>query len=172
MFIPNTSILYIENFIDQSMVDELNALIRSDYDDFYVKEVASKSVESRTFVFDEKYNHIIQHIYDKSSEALHKYYDTESEFKWQNRINHFYPGKFFPLHVDNMFESEVTHGCVFYINDEYEGGEIYYPELGIEIKPPANSFIMHPVLPDHIHGVKMVTSGDRFTVSYFAFSEI
>lgn len=172
MFLPNTSILYIENFIDQDMLDELRSLIDSDYSDFYMKEIFSQNLESRSFVFDDRYTAIVSHIHQKACDALSEYYDTTSKFKWKDRINHFYPGKFFPPHIDNHFEPEVTHGSIFYINDDYKGGEVYYPELGIEIKPAANSFLAHPVLPDHIHGVKMVEDGNRYNITFFAFPEI
>ena len=53
----------------------------------------------------------------------------------------------------------VEYGVVVYYNDNYRGGEIDYPELGISIKPKAGSLIMHagnilngtlPVLDDQI----------------------
>lgn len=172
MFLPNTSILYIKNFIDQDILDDLKSLIDSDYDDFYAKEIVSERLESRSFVFDSKYDDIVNHIYQKACAVLDEHYDTTSKFKWKDRINHFYPGKFFPPHIDNHFEPEVTHGSIFYINDDYEGGEVYYPELGIEIKPAANSFLVHPAIPDHIHGVRAVTAGDRYNITFFAFPEI
>lgn len=52
---------------------------------------------------------------------------------------------------------------LIYINDDYEGGEIYFPELGVEIKPKAGDLIMFPDNPNFIHGVKPITSGVRFT---------
>ena len=67
MFIKDTSILYIENFIDEDMLDTLKSLIMSDYDDFYAKEIVSERLESRSFVFDSKYDDIVNHIYQKAS---------------------------------------------------------------------------------------------------------
>lgn len=50
----------------------------------------------------------------------------------------------------------VRYGVVIYYNDDYEGGEISYPELGIVHKPKAGSLIMHG--GNILHGPLDVTS--------------
>jgi predicted 2-oxoglutarate/Fe(II)-dependent dioxygenase YbiX len=57
---------------------------------------------------------------------------------------------------------------VLYLNDEYSGGEIYYPNLDIEIKAPAGSLVIHPSDILHTHGVRKVLGGSRFTMTMFA----
>lgn len=37
----------------------------------------------------------------------------------------------------------IRYGIVIYYNDDYVGGEIYYPSLGISHKPKARSLVMH-----------------------------
>jgi hypothetical protein len=37
----------------------------------------------------------------------------------------------------------IRYGICIYFNDDYEGGELYYPELGITHKPKARSLVMH-----------------------------
>lgn len=172
MFISNTSILYLENFIDQDMLHTLKSFIMSDYDDFYAKEIVSERLESCSFVYDDKYKDIVEHIYQKASAVLQEFYGDQSYFRRKDRINHFYPGKSYPPHVDNVFQPQVMHGAIFYINDGYEGGEVYYPELGLEIKPAANSLIIHPAKKEYLHGVREVTKGDRFAITFFAFPKI
>ena len=54
---------------------------------------------------------------------------------------------------------------IFYPNDDYEGGEIYFPNQGLEIKPKANMLVFFP--GDVNYGVSEVKSGIRYTVSTF-----
>lgn len=54
---------------------------------------------------------------------------------------------------------------LIYINDDYEGGEIYFPDRNIEIKPKANMFISFPGNTHYLHGVKTVKNNARFSLS-------
>lgn len=56
---------------------------------------------------------------------------------------------------------------LFYYNDEFEGGELYYPDHDIVIKPSPGLAVAHPGDVFYLHGVKMVTSGERFTTPSF-----
>jgi hypothetical protein len=66
------------------------------------------------------------------------------------------------IHIDNQSHMEypIFWGSVTYINDDYEGGEIYYPDYGYWYKPKAGSTVFHS--GNTKHGVKKVTAGDRF----------
>jgi hypothetical protein len=66
------------------------------------------------------------------------------------------------VHIDNQghMESPIMWGSVTYLNDEYEGGEIYYPDYEYWYKPVAGSMVLHR--GNTRHGVKKVTSGERF----------
>ena len=56
---------------------------------------------------------------------------------------------------------------LFYYNDDFEGGEIYFPQHDIEIKPKAGMAVMFVGDVNYLHGVRMVTSGFRFTTPSF-----
>jgi predicted 2-oxoglutarate/Fe(II)-dependent dioxygenase YbiX len=56
---------------------------------------------------------------------------------------------------------------IFYINDDYEGGEIYHVNQNSVIKPKAGSAIFFPGDMHYLHGIKKVTSGIRFTSPFF-----
>jgi len=40
-------------------------------------------------------------------------------------------------------DHHIRFGLLFYFNDNYEGGELYYPELNIKIKPDPGSLFIH-----------------------------
>jgi predicted 2-oxoglutarate/Fe(II)-dependent dioxygenase YbiX len=78
-------------------------------------------------------------------------------------------------HADNIEQDGVTpnatpwrsHGAVLYLNDDYEGGELFYPNLGIEIKPKSRMLAVHRADINQTHGVKTVIGGIRHTISTF-----
>jgi len=58
-------------------------------------------------------------------------------------------------------------GCIYYLNDDYEGGEIYFPNHDITLKPKPNTLVFFPGNHDYLHGVYPVKSGIRYTLSSF-----
>jgi predicted 2-oxoglutarate/Fe(II)-dependent dioxygenase YbiX len=50
-----------------------------------------------------------------------------------------------------------TWSGIYYINDDYEGGELYFPELDWNFKPKADTLLMFPSTSRYIHGVNKVT---------------
>lgn len=56
---------------------------------------------------------------------------------------------------------------IFYINSDYEGGELYFPLQGIEFKPKARAAYFFPGDKNYIHGVRPVLSGERYTSPFF-----
>jgi predicted 2-oxoglutarate/Fe(II)-dependent dioxygenase YbiX len=56
---------------------------------------------------------------------------------------------------------------VFYWNDDFEGGELYYPQHDMVVKPEPGLAVIHPGDINYLHGVKIVTSGERYTSPAF-----
>lgn len=71
----------------------------------------------------------------------------------------------------NAFEIN-KYVAILYLNEDYEGGELYFPDHEIEFRPAANSLIIFPGGVENMHGVKEITSGTRYTmVSFWDFAE-
>lgn len=47
--------------------------------------------------------------------------------------------------------------------DEYDGGDLFFPEHGWTYRPPAGSAVVYPTTVDYVHGVKPITRGIRYT---------
>jgi len=69
-----------------------------------------------------------------------------------------------PPHVDqdNGFEQRMF-AAVGYLNDDYEGGEIYFPEINESIKPKAGMLVAFHCAPRHRHGVRATKGRLRYT---------
>ena len=76
-------------------------------------------------------------------------------------------GQEMKTHSDRGLGVKFKYGLVLYLNDDYEGGEIFYPNAGIELKPQACSLVMHPAHEGYRHGVKKVSAGTRYSMTSF-----
>jgi hypothetical protein len=89
-------------------------------------------------------------------------------------INKYLPGVYMGPHVDYEGEGRTTLipsvSMVFYLNDDYEGGVIEFPEQGISIKPEAGSLVVFPSRKPYYHDPKPVISGTKYMVPLFWFN--
>jgi predicted 2-oxoglutarate/Fe(II)-dependent dioxygenase YbiX len=53
---------------------------------------------------------------------------------------------------------------VYFLNDDFAGGELFFPVLDLVIRPEAGTLVCFPSDHHYIHGVRPVTSGYRYTV--------
>ena len=73
-------------------------------------------------------------------------------------------GQYFTNHIDDHPSYHRRVSSVYYINDDYEGGEINFPRFNISYKPEANEMIVFPSTYVYNHSVSEVTSGTRYAV--------
>ena len=59
--------------------------------------------------------------------------------------------------------------CTFYINDNYDGGDVQYYINGdvINYKPEAGSIVIFPSSEPYWHGVKTITNGNKYFIRNF-----
>ena len=70
------------------------------------------------------------------------------------------------LHIDQD-KPFVQLTSVLYFNDEFEGGEIYFPDFDFVYKPKMGSAIFFPTFTKesaYEHGVTEITKGRRYTM--------
>ena len=66
----------------------------------------------------------------------------------------------------NAFEIN-KYVTLLYLNEDFGGGELFFPDHKLEIKPKKGMLISFPGGHENIHGVKEVTSGERHTMMAF-----
>jgi hypothetical protein len=88
------------------------------------------------------------------------------------------PGQFQKPHADKELHEGPDAGLpndfpnydlssLFYLNDDYEGGELYFPNQGVKFKPKKGAAYFFPGDMQYIHGVTEVKSGVRYTCPFF-----
>ncbi len=63
---------------------------------------------------------------------------------------------------ERLMDRDVSF--LFYLNDQYGGGELEFPELGLTIKPKKGMMIAFPSYKEFAHKVHPVTWGHRYTL--------
>ena len=56
------------------------------------------------------------------------------------------------------------YSSLVYLNDNYEGGELVFPEYNLNIKPKAGDIITFPTNAMYLHAVNKIKSGTRYNV--------
>jgi hypothetical protein len=88
------------------------------------------------------------------------------------------PGQYQNPHADKELHEGENRGKpndfpyydiagLFYLNDDYEGGELYFPNQGIKFKPKRGAAYFFPGDMNYIHGVTEVLSGIRYVSPFF-----
>lgn len=76
-------------------------------------------------------------------------------------------GKVSMTEINNFSSIFIEYAALTYINTDYEGGEIYFPDHDIEIRPSAGDAIFFPGTEMYMHGVRKITSGKRIALMTF-----
>lgn len=74
-------------------------------------------------------------------------------------------GQHFDLYPDE--DNETILSAVFYLNDNYEGGELNFPQHDIKIKPESGSLIFFPSTADFMHESIIIEKGLKYCVPLF-----
>jgi hypothetical protein len=109
----------------------------------------------------EMLNKIFQLVYKRSVEL----YDVAINpfHKSALHIVKFVEGFHLGPHVDTL-SSEGNHiASVYYLNDDYTGGEINFPDHKLKIKPKPNSLIIFPGNENYLHEVRKIVGNDRYS---------
>jgi hypothetical protein len=78
----------------------------------------------------------------------------------------------FQVHTDHGFSYTCTMSSVMYLNDEYDGGELWFPYLDLEFKPEYGDIVLFPSTYIFAHAAKPVTSGVKYSaVTMFDYND-
>ena len=122
------------------------------------------------------YNRVCSDLPENIENMLHFIFKTGKE-----KINESYPikcGDYNPsfisltvwkpamsmhAHVDDYVYKNYNYAAVFYINDDYENGDINFINFDKKIKPKANTLMIFPGHDQYLHEVKTITRKHRYT---------
>lgn len=124
--------------------------------------------------------HIMKATIDRSTAKVGAFYElTAPIYADLLQIVQWREGLFMNPHADGMRPDGTPHefahrkfGCIIYLNDDYEGGELYFTRLDTAIRPKAGMLVAFTGGFHHEHAVLKVTKGLRMTMpTFFTFDE-
>lgn len=122
----------------------------------------------------------IKNIYDDYNLVLVKCltdyearYNFKMEFMESINFVKYNPGQHFNVHTDSGFSYFCTLSSVGWFNDDYDGGELWFPYLNLTFKPQKGDVLFFPSTYIYAHGSKEVNKGIKYSaVTMFNYNEI
>jgi len=133
--------------------------------DFKFKKTDIEKDESEESI---KLQSIWQDCYDRQKTAVDDYCKRFNIYNlryWEafNFIK-YEQGHHFMEHHDHGFSYNCTLSLVAYINDDYEGGELFFRLQGINYIPKAGDVVLFPSNFMYPHQAKVVHSGTKYSL--------
>ena len=122
------------------------------------------SVVNMSELFFINLNNIFFEGFDPIEKDYMNTYGIGSEWHDSYGILKYGEGQQFTNHIDDHPSYHRRVSTVYYLNDNYKGGEINFPRFNIVFKPQANQMIVFPSTYVYNHSVSPVTEGERYAV--------
>ena len=139
-----------------------------DYRDCYDFKYKKEDIESDTSLGSKVLQDIWQEVYDRQKPAADHYCKEHKvgELKYWEAFNFvkYEVGQHFQEHSDHGWSYNCTVSLVNYINDDYEGGELYFPKWDITFSPDAGDLVVFPSNFMYSHKAMPVTSGTKYSI--------
>lgn len=158
--------------LTETHYDENGVMI---YDSSYWE---NRVATSRTLVKnDERINPIIEKLQERLKAEVDEFFGVDA-WPTSPAIVRWFEGQYQLPHADKELHEGENAGKpndfpyydiagLFYLNDDYEGGELYFPKQDIQFKPKAGAAYFFPGDLNYIHGVTEITKGIRYVVPFF-----
>lgn len=100
-------------------------------------------------------------------------YNFKMEFMEAINFVKYNSGQHFQVHTDSGFSYFCTLSSVGWFNDDYDGGELWFPYLNLKFKPQKGDVIFFPSTYIYAHGSLEVTQGTKYSaVTMYNYNEI
>jgi len=134
---------------------------------------AQKRINIPVKTDDENLNNACEYIY--KSLRSEKFFEAGNYYAKQHGgvVTDFFPsilsryavGNGMSDHIDSIGDPEggvLGISCIIYLTDNYDGGEIVFPNHNISLKPEAGSAMMFSSYEPYIHRVNPISSGIKY----------
>jgi hypothetical protein len=108
-------------------------------------------------------NNILKEAIIESSNDYANIYQAELGMLMPISVSKYSTTKSMGPHVDDYGnEDNPNISVVLYLNDDYEGGELYFKDQDVKIKPEAGSIVIFPSIEPYYHESLPVVSGTKY----------
>ena len=153
----------INNFLTEEDLKEVFKIIDATEEGAWFSEEASGD---KGFWYGKNLQFKTETVFNKINSKMEDLFESYHYYPPEILLQRYKKGDFINQHTDQWIPDlgyYVGYGLCLYYNDDYVGGELEYPDLGLKVKPKKNSLYIHG---GHIlHGSKPVLSDD---IRYFS----
>lgn len=103
-------------------------------------------------------------IHNRIKDFISKSFNSEA-YADQIGINKAPANSWQMAHIDHVSHLDRIAGCVVFLNDNFEGGEPFYPYYGEMTTPKKGMIYAHDPGHSHLHGVTQTRGNTRYTIS-------
>lgn len=178
-----SDVIVVEDFLSKDDLNELHKIINSlseeDWNIEYTKNlkrfclekfgredvenlVAEGKFEITRGWHDKNYqiegNPIIEGIIEKLNKFV-KSVDPTLEASGLKTFQRMQESVELKAHTDQHTDPSIRYATIIYLNDEYNGGELFFSNKDLELKPKPGSLVIFPGTDEFNHGVRHVQSG-------------
>ncbi len=135
---------------------------RNCQDFIYTKDMLGERNSENSDLMD-----IHDNVYSAIRECLDDYqtmYTVNINFIGAFNMVKYGPGEKFNAHSDDGEPYRCTVSTVGYINDDYDGGDLYFDKFDINVKPEAGDLILFPSSYIYSHASIPVKSGIKYAI--------
>jgi len=163
-YFKDTDIFVIENFLSNKELDYFENKIKN----------AKWDIEQRWYPWNYNVEPIDEEVTNKIINRIQSLFTQKYYWMGSHIIQRIRDGNGMDEHLDksDLLEQQNSMGVAIYLNDNFEGGEIYYPNLNISYKPLRGALICHPGTIEYTHGVKTVSGNDRYILSSYGLKAV
>jgi|GEM_PF-2198072 len=101
---------------------------------------------------------------------LHLVYkeDHDLELSGFSTLQRMQEGVELKCHTDQHTDPSIRYAAILYLNDNYNGGELFFENFDLEVRPKKGSLLIFPGTEEFSHGVNTVKPGPiRYVVVGF-----
>jgi predicted 2-oxoglutarate/Fe(II)-dependent dioxygenase YbiX len=182
----------LENFVTEEEIEQLNLFVRNNQN---WDKTETHYNEDGTVIYDSGYwdgrvatyptiektspevVNTIREIVKRLKVEIDNFFSVDAQAT-SPAVVRWLPGNFQMPHADKELHEGDNAGkpndfpwydiaTIVYLNDDYEGGELYFPNQDIKFKPKRGAAYFFPGDMNYIHGITEVTSGIRYTCPFF-----
>jgi hypothetical protein len=170
----------ISNFIEEKdaldIISEINSPSeKQPYPDYYSNRNGGTALP-----YNKKVLNILKKYSDKSNIAIKELFNLDKEiYSTKGYSSKWATGGYIDKHIDDVdLEKFIEWSTVIYLNDDFEGGEIYFTKKDFQYKPIKFSAVFFPQFggregnQEYEHGVTEVKNGYRYTLLFHHSSNI
>jgi len=161
----------INNFLSQEEINIcLNIIKKSNLSVFKDSTSARISEENEEILI------LLRKYSDRLTEAHREEYGFYPKlYTTQGYFTMWVEGGYVGPHIDNPKHNEgfIQFSSIIYLNDDYEGGEIEFPNQKFKYKPKSGDAVIFPSGgTEHVHKVNTIKNGLRYTIAMWHSSRV